>query len=112
MITMMNIFQLMSSLAPTMILVFIIISTLIATWCGMLSKDTLAIIVVAIAFTCYAITFNVFYQLWFQLDALLVIILTIIECGFIGFFMIVKLFWALREGWHKLKKGQFKVETY
>jgi len=112
MVTIMNLLLLMNSLIPILLLGLIILATLVATWCGLLSKDVLAIITVGIAFEFYAVTFNVFYQIWFQLDTNLVIILTITECGIIGFFTILKLYWALSEGWHKLKKGQFKVETY
>ena len=95
-------------LAPSAFLVIIAILTIAASWCAMLSKDWLAIIVAGMALEVYAFLFNDFYQRIFSVDATFTLILTLIECGIIGLFLIIKLYGALTGGWHKLKKGQFK----
>lgn len=95
---------------PLLFLVAIVVATIIGAWCAMLSKDLIAIFISGMAFECYAFLFNLFYRLIYQLDIDLVTILTLIECGIIGLFMIIKLYWAWTDGWHKMKKGQFKVK--
>ncbi len=97
---------------PLFILIAIALLTMIASWCAMLSEDIIAILLSGMAFICYAFLFNLFFRLIYQLDITAVTILTVIECGVIGFFMIIKLYWALTGGWHKLKKGQFKVAPF
>ena len=97
-------------LDPLLILILIALVTIIASWCAMLSEDTVAILLVGAAFLCYAFLFNLFYRLIYQLDITTVTILTLGECGMIGIFMLIKLYWALKGGWHKFKKGQFKAE--
>ena len=97
---------------PLLILVAIAMLTIIASWCAMLSQDIFAILIAGMAFECYAFLFNLFFRLIYQLDIAAVTVLTVIECGVIGFFMIIKLYWALTGGWHKLKKGQFKVAPF
>ncbi|MHA1384042.1 MAG: hypothetical protein ACTSR3_09860 [Candidatus Helarchaeota archaeon] len=95
---------------PMLLLVAIIGATVIGAWCAMLSEDPLAIFISGCAFICYVFLFNLFYRLIFQLDIMVVTVLTLGEIGIIGFFMLIKLYWALTGGWHKLKKGQFKVK--
>ncbi|MFX0141026.1 MAG: hypothetical protein ACFFDN_45730 [Candidatus Hodarchaeota archaeon] len=97
---------------PLFILIGIALLTMIASWCAMLSEDIFAILIAGTAFECYAFLFNLFFRLIYQLDITAVTILTVIECGVIGLFIIIKLYWALTGGWHKLKKGQFKVAPF
>ncbi|MHA1377203.1 MAG: hypothetical protein ACTSRG_02365 [Candidatus Helarchaeota archaeon] len=99
-----------SFIDPMLLLVAIVGATVIGAWCAMLSKDPLAIFISGAAFICYGALFNLFYRLIYQLDMTAVTILTLGEIGIIGLFMLIKLYWALTGGWHKLKKGQFKVK--
>ena len=96
---------------PIFFLSFVALATIIASWCAFLSKDIFAILLSGIAFEMYASFFNFFYQFIYQVNLNFVLVLTVIECGIIAFFMIIKIYWAWTEGWHKLKKGQFKVQT-
>lgn len=97
---------------PMLLLVGIMGLTIIAAWCAMLSEDLIAIFISGCAFITYAFLFNLYYRLIYQLDPTIVTVLTLGEIGLIGLFMLIKLYWALTGGWHKLKKGQFKVKQF
>ncbi|NHI91756.1 MAG: hypothetical protein EAX96_04570 [Candidatus Lokiarchaeota archaeon] len=112
MLSILSIDPILSMIGPILFLGTVALATIIASWCAMLSKDVLAILASGIAIEFYACFFNLFYQNIYQVNLYFVIALTIFECGMIGFFMIIKLYWAWTDGWHKLKKGQFKTTTY
>ena len=112
MLQLINIEPIIPFIDPFVLLVVIMILTMLASWCAMLSEDILAIFITGMAFECYVILFNFFYRVIYQLDINAVTALTVIECGVIGLFMIIKLYWALTGSWHKLKKGQFKVKPF
>ena len=96
--------------APSVFLVIIAILTMFAAWCAMLSKDLIAILIAGAAFEIYAFLFNDFYQQLYLVDAATFVwIVTLIECGAIGLFLILKLYNAWTGGWKKLKKDQFKA---
>ena len=98
-------------MAPSVFLVIIAIVTIFAAWCAMLSKDLIAIFIAGMAFEVYAFLFNDFYQRLYLADAATFVwIVTLIECGTIGLFWILKLYRAWTGGWKKLKKGQFKAK--